>query len=337
MLDGPHAGPQGRHDARLAVAVRRDHPVGQPRDLHDRPQFRRRELLVDRVVDLGEHAAGRAYLDQLRVAPELLADRPGAVVRPVRQPHHAVPPGVVAHPVEREGVQVAVAAGGAQDRARAVDRRAVDGALGDRAGQVDAEAAHVAHRGDPRVERGPQIPGAPGRPQRLGLERELRQVEGPGPEEMPVALPHPRHHRRHPGHRRPGGRRRRPGRAGVADPGSVQHDHPVADGTAVPGYEQLSLDSVHRSSSLGLGCDPRITADHLDGPATRGPSWIAGRVHHGGPRSGPPAAFFTDSIDVCAVAGTGHALYRTYDCPATGAWAGDPWALGRQGHRGEEA
>ena len=247
VLDGPHAGPQGRHDARLAVAVRRDHPVREPGDLHDGPQFRRRELLVDRVIDLGEHAPGRAHLDQLRVAPQLLADRPGALVRPVRQPHQALPPGVVPHPVEREGVQVGMAAGGAQDRPRAVYRRPVDQPLGDRAGQVDAEAAHVAYRGDPRVERGPQIPRAPGGPQRLGLERELRQVKGPGPEEMPVALPHPRHDRRHPGHRRSGSGRRRPGRAGVADPGSVQNDHPVANGPAVPGYEQLSLDSVHHS------------------------------------------------------------------------------------------
>jgi hypothetical protein len=38
-----------------------------------------------------------------------------------------------------------------------------------------------------------------------------------------------------------------PGVGGVADPGSVQHDHPVANGPAVPGYEQLSLDSVHHS------------------------------------------------------------------------------------------
>ena len=40
VLDGPHAGPQRRHDARLAVAVRRDHPVGEPGDLHDGPQLR---------------------------------------------------------------------------------------------------------------------------------------------------------------------------------------------------------------------------------------------------------------------------------------------------------
>ncbi len=63
----------------------------------------------------------------------------------------------------------------------------------------------------------------------------------------PVTLPHPRHHRRHTGHRRPGSGRSRAGRAGVADPGSVQHYHPVANGPAVPRYEQLSLDSVHHS------------------------------------------------------------------------------------------
>jgi hypothetical protein len=30
------------------------------------------------------------------------------------------------------------------------------------------------------------------------------------------------------------------------------------------------------------------------------------------------AAVFTDSIEVCAVTIMGHALYKTYDCPATG-------------------
>jgi hypothetical protein len=82
VLDGAHPGPQRRHDARLAVAVRRDDPVGEPRDLDDGPQLRHRELLVDRVVDLGQHAAGRAHLDHPRVAPQLLADRLGALIGP---------------------------------------------------------------------------------------------------------------------------------------------------------------------------------------------------------------------------------------------------------------
>ena len=83
----------------------------------------------------------------------------------------------------------------------------------------------------------------------VGVVRELGQVERPGPHEMPVAVPHPRHHGCHPGHRRPGGRRGHRGRAGVADPGAVQDHHPVVNGTAAPRYEQSGLDPVHESSS----------------------------------------------------------------------------------------
>jgi len=51
MLDRPYPGLQRRDDSRLAMAVRGDHPLGHSGDLHDRAQFRIRELLVDGMVD----------------------------------------------------------------------------------------------------------------------------------------------------------------------------------------------------------------------------------------------------------------------------------------------
>src|SRR5581483_2444267 len=54
-----------------------------------------------------------------------------------------------------------------------------------------------------------------------------------------------------------------------------------------------------------------IDGDYLDGlPATR--SMMESRLLRspGGPGQDVAAAFLTDSIDVCAVAGPGHALYR---------------------------
>jgi hypothetical protein len=207
--------------------------VGQPGDLHDGSQLGRRELLVDRVVDLGEHAARGAHLDHLGVLPQLLAGDPGALVGSVGQPHEVALPAPVLHPVQGEGVQVRVPAGGGQDRACGVDGRAVQDALGDGAGQVQAETADLAHRGDARVQRGPQISRRAGPAQGQREERELLQVKTPGAEEVPVAVPHPRHDRRRARDRDAGRRRGRPGRTCVADPGSVEHDHPAPDGLAV--------------------------------------------------------------------------------------------------------
>src|SRR5690348_1137649 len=54
-----------------------------------------------------------------------------------------------------------------------------------------------------------------------------------------------------------------------------------------------------------------IDGDYLDGsPATR--SMMESQLVRspGGPGQDDPAAFLTDSIYVCAVAGPGHALYR---------------------------
>ena len=66
---------QRGHDAGLAMAVRGDHPVGQPGHLDDRPQFGVGELLVDGMVDFGQHTARGADLDHGRAPAQLLADR----------------------------------------------------------------------------------------------------------------------------------------------------------------------------------------------------------------------------------------------------------------------
>ena len=124
VLDGAHPRPQGRHDARLAVAVRRDDPLGAPRLLDDRAQLLVAELLVHGVIDLAHHAARGAHLDHPRADTELEPDGPQALGYPVALAQHADPVGEVADPVRREHVQVGVAPGGTEHRSGAVDRRA---------------------------------------------------------------------------------------------------------------------------------------------------------------------------------------------------------------------
>jgi hypothetical protein len=69
----------------------------------------------------------------------------------------------------------------------------------------------------------------------------------------------------------------------------------------------------------------------------------SGQIRSSGrsPVQGDGGVFFTDSIDVCAVAGIGDALYRTYDCPATGCGGHGPgdhvvWLVARAGLRGRD-
>ncbi len=245
VLDGEHPRLQRGHDARLAVAVRGDRPFGQGGDLDDRAQLRRRELLVDGVIQLGQDAAGGAHLDQPGAAAELLAHRPLAAGHPVGEAHDARQPGVVLHPGQRVGVQVPVAAGGGQDRPGGVDGRPGQHALGDRACQLRPESADLPHGGDPGVERVPQIAGAAGRPERERLQRQPAEVEGARAHEMPVAVPEPGQDGHGPV---PGGVRRLRrvgGRPRVTDPVAVEHDHPVADGLTTARNEQVSLDPVH--------------------------------------------------------------------------------------------
>src|SRR2546423_1093942 len=83
------AGRERRHDPGLAVAVRRDDPFGHPGDLHDRLQLGERELLVDRVVDLAQHAAGGAHLDDFGIPAQLLPYGLRALGRPVGEPQLA--------------------------------------------------------------------------------------------------------------------------------------------------------------------------------------------------------------------------------------------------------
>ena len=196
VLDRPHPGLQRRDDAGLAVAVRGHGPLGEPGHFHDRGQLGPGELLMHRMINLGQHPAGRADLDHPGVAPELLADRADAAVRAVGQPQHAFAEGEVLHPGQRVGMQVGVAAGGAQDRAGGIDSRAVEHSLRDYPGEVEAKAAHLAHRRDAGIERGPQVARAAHGPEREWLQRHLAEIEDARAEEMTVAVPHAGHDRR---------------------------------------------------------------------------------------------------------------------------------------------
>ena len=71
MLDSRAAGVQRGHDPRLAVAVRHDDPVRARSCADDGCQLLVGELLVDRVIELGQDATGGAHLDHPRSQPQL--------------------------------------------------------------------------------------------------------------------------------------------------------------------------------------------------------------------------------------------------------------------------
>ena len=259
MLDGADPGLERGHDARLAVAVRRDHPLGQAGDFHDRAQLGHGELLVHGMVDLGEHPARGADLDHARVPAQLLPDRAHALGDAVSQaqlPAMAGQQGKLIHPGQRVGVQVAMAASGAEDRSGRVDHRPVEHPLGHRPGQVDAQPADLADRGDAGVQRRAQVAGGPGGPQRDRLERQLPEVERARAQEMPVAVPQPGHDR----HRLAGGRPRGvgcPGRGSrVADLLAVQHDDAAPHGLPAAGNEQVGSDPFHVPPPTALKANP---------------------------------------------------------------------------------
>ena len=223
-------------------------------DLHDRAQLGHGELLVHGMVDLGEHPARGADLDHARVPAQLLPDRAHALVDPVGQaqlPGVAGQQGKLIHPGQREGMQVAVTAGGAEDRAGRVDRRPVEQPLGHRPGQVDAQPADLANRGNAGVQRRAQIADGPGGPQRNRLERQLPEVERSRAHEVSVAVPQPGHDRHGPAGRRPRGVGRPGCRARVADLLAVQHDDAVPHGLPAAGNEQVGSDPFHVPSAHG--------------------------------------------------------------------------------------
>jgi hypothetical protein len=171
VLNGPHACLKRGHDSRLAVAVRRDHAFRHPRDFHDRAQFGRGELLMHGIVKLGHHATRRVQFDDASTAPQLLANRAGAVIATVAQPQERRHATVALDPLQRIGVQVAVAGNHRQGSSGRVDRRPFGRPLADRSGQDRAETAHLPHRGYPGVERRSQITNAARCPQFDGLKR----------------------------------------------------------------------------------------------------------------------------------------------------------------------
>ncbi|MDO8122583.1 hypothetical protein Q6346_14830 [Isoptericola sp. b490] len=205
MLDGADTGLQCRHDAGLAVAVRRDRPLRATRLLDDRAQLLAGELLVDGVVDLAEHTARRTHLDHPGVLAQLETDRAQAVRHAVAQLGGALVRAVVHEGGQRAAVEVGVAARGAQDRSGAVDRRAVEGPLVDGVREVHPVPAQLAHTGEPGLEHVGRGSHRARHEHRVGLLQELAEVQVEDAHEVHVAVPQARHHRGDPG-RRGGGR-----------------------------------------------------------------------------------------------------------------------------------
>ncbi len=205
------------------------------------------------VIQLRQDAAGSAHLDQPGAPAELLARRPQAARHPIREAERPFQPGVVLHPGQWEGMQIAVAAGAGQDRPGGVDGRAVQHTLGDRTRQVYPEATDLAHRRDTRIESGPQIAGAPRSPQGEWLQRHPPEIEHAHPHEVPVAVPETGQDDRGLVPRRLRCVRRIPGRPGEGDPLAVEHHHPIANRLATARNEQVSRDPVHGVLPLRIG------------------------------------------------------------------------------------
>src|SRR5215813_4412454 len=162
-------------------------------------------------------------------------------------------------------MQVGVAARGAEYRPGPVDGRAIEHALGYCPGQVDTQAADLAHRGDSRVKGTAQIACAARGPQRDRFERNLPEVHGPDPYEVTVAVPHSGQHSLGPTHRRARSAGCFAGGTRIADDRTVEHDHTVADRLAGARHKQFSFDPFH-----ALSCSPLWSAR----PSAAG--------HHGG-------------------------------------------------------
>ncbi len=142
-----------------------------------------------------------------------------------------------------------MAAGGAQDRPGSIDGRPVEHPLADHPGKVYAKTADLAYRRDAGIEGGPQVPRAAHGAQRQRLKRHFPQVKDAGAEKVPVTIPHARHDGRGLVHGGARGAGRDRGRARVADPRTVEHDHAVGDRLAAARNQQPRMDPVHDHSS----------------------------------------------------------------------------------------
>jgi hypothetical protein len=176
---------------------------------------------------------------------QLLANGLHAVVHPVAEPEVAIALAELGHPRQGQRMQVPVAPGDAQDRPGPIDAGAVQGALLDGPGQVHAQAADLAHRGHPGVQRRPQVSSAAGGPQGERLQRQAGQVQATRADQVPVAVPQPGQHGRRSGAGRLGHRRGVGGRARVGDRRPVPRHDPVPDRLTVTRDHQVGLDPFH--------------------------------------------------------------------------------------------
>ena len=193
MLNRANARLEGGHDARFAVTVGGDHALGASCLAHDRVQLLRAELLVDRVVELAENAAGGTDLDEASPTPKLFTDRLQALGHPVAEGHHPVAPAQVVDPRAGVLVDVPVPTGHAQDRSRPEDARAGDGALVHGSRQIDAESTHLPDRGEAGLEGRSGVVHHPHGSQRRRSGRECGDVEHSASREVTVAIPQAGH------------------------------------------------------------------------------------------------------------------------------------------------
>ena len=201
---------------------------------------------MDRVVDLGQHATGGTDLDDLGVQPQLSADGLDGLRHAVTDLQHPAAVPELLHPVQRDVVRIAVAAGRGQDRVGGVEPRCTDQALLAHLLDVDAEAADLAHGRHAHAQRSLDVPR---RAQDLRLQPagdDLVDLEVLDPEGVDVAVPQARHHGVAADDVGALGLGRLRARSRVGDPVVLDDDRGVVDGLATTGQQLAGNDSLGR-------------------------------------------------------------------------------------------
>jgi len=160
-----------------------------------------------------EHLADRAPAVGLAVADADVGDVFG------QRPHHR----------KWQLMQVAVPAGHRQHRTGGMDGRPGHGAVGDGAGEVHAEPAHLPHTCDAGAQRAAGVHRRARTGRRGRLERPTRGIHGRRSGEVGMAVPHARHDSPRLCHLGVTHRRRVRGGTCIGDPLSVQDDDAAVD------------------------------------------------------------------------------------------------------------
>src|ERR1019366_9272743 len=170
-----------------------DDPLSPPGLLDDGSQFVIAELLMYRIVDLGQYSTGRTDLDDLRTESELSANCLQALWDAVAECQRASALAQIVHPGEWKGMEVSVATRLAQDRPRCIDGRSGEQAFLDDPGQVHPEPPSLADGRESGLQSGLCVLGSTSGQHSRWDQGEFVEIERPQSEKVRMAIPQPRH------------------------------------------------------------------------------------------------------------------------------------------------